>query len=45
MLDYSIHKIFRDINSTYFISNVIDRKVEGARSLSFCNGLGLVCFY
>jgi len=38
-LDYSIHKIFRDVNSVYFISNVIGRK---STKFIICNGL--VCF-
>jgi len=32
MLDYSIHKIFRDVNNVNFISNVIG---ERAQCLSF----------
>jgi len=27
-MDYSIYKIFRDVNSVYFISNVIRREHE-----------------
>jgi len=32
ILDYSIHKSFRDVNNVNFISNVIGKR---ARSLSF----------
>jgi len=39
ILDYSIHKIFRDANKLYFISNVISRK-----STKFIIYNGLVCF-
>jgi len=39
ILDYPIHKIFRDINNVNFISNVIDRKCT---KCIICDGL--VCF-
>jgi len=39
ILDYSIHKIFRDVNSVNFILNVIDRKYT---KFIICNGLA--CF-
>jgi len=38
-LDYSIHKIFRDVGNINFISNVIGRK---STKFIICNGL--VCF-
>jgi len=41
-MDYSIHKIFLDVNNVNFISNVIGRK---SRKFIICNGfIGLVCF-
>jgi len=39
ILDYSIHKIFCDINNVSFILNVIGRK---STKFIICNGL--VCF-
>jgi len=38
-LDYSIHKIFGDVNNVNFMSNVIGRK---STKCIICNGL--VCF-
>jgi len=35
-LDYSIHKILRDVNNVNFISNVIGRK---STKFIICNGL------